>query len=159
MAIRSPGAGLPATTQRPPPSLAARNAVSMTSGRPEASMERSTPRPSVIPRTARSGSRDAAFTIWVAPSVSAWRSFASMTSTAMIGAAPAMAATATADAPTPPTREPRQPFSGTLNVRFGSALHQRIAEAAEADGMSRNSWLIRAAEASLTETAQPRRVG
>ena len=40
--------------------------------------------------------------------------------------------------------EPRKPFSGKLNVRLGSGLHQSVALAAEAEGMSINSWILKA---------------
>jgi predicted HicB family RNase H-like nuclease len=42
--------------------------------------------------------------------------------------------------------EPRRPFSGKLNVRLGPTLHQQIAEAASTDGVSLNSWIVRAVE-------------
>ena len=38
--------------------------------------------------------------------------------------------------------EPQKPSSGTLNVRLGSALHARVAMAAEEDGVSINSWIV-----------------
>lgn len=38
--------------------------------------------------------------------------------------------------------EPRKPFSGKLNVRLGSELHQEIARAAEVEGTSINSWIV-----------------
>lgn len=38
--------------------------------------------------------------------------------------------------------EPKRPFSGKLNVRLGSQLHAVVAEAAEARGMSINSWIV-----------------
>ena len=40
--------------------------------------------------------------------------------------------------------EPRKPFSGKLNVRLGTALHQQVAEAASTDGVSLNSWIVQA---------------
>ena len=40
--------------------------------------------------------------------------------------------------------EPRKPFSGKLNVRLGSELHGAVAEAAAAEGMSINSWIVQA---------------
>jgi len=38
--------------------------------------------------------------------------------------------------------EPEKPFSGKLNVRFGTELHRAVAVAAAARGESINSWLI-----------------
>lgn len=38
--------------------------------------------------------------------------------------------------------EPKQPFSGKLNVRLGSELHAAIAAAAAARGTSINSWIV-----------------
>ncbi len=40
--------------------------------------------------------------------------------------------------------EPRKPFSGKLNVRLGSTLHRQVAAAAATDGVSLNSWIVRA---------------
>ena len=42
--------------------------------------------------------------------------------------------------------EPRKPFSGTLNLRLGPALHQRAALSATALGVSLNSWIKQAVE-------------
>ena len=40
--------------------------------------------------------------------------------------------------------KPRKPFSGKLNVRLGSELHQQVARAADAEGTSINSWIVNA---------------
>ena len=37
--------------------------------------------------------------------------------------------------------EPRKPFSGRLNLRLGSELHQRVAFSATESGMSLNAWI------------------
>ena len=37
--------------------------------------------------------------------------------------------------------EPRKPFSGRLNLRLGSELHQRVALSATESGMSLNAWI------------------
>ena len=42
--------------------------------------------------------------------------------------------------------EPRRPFSGKLNLRLGPTLHQQVAAAASTDGVSLNSWIVRALE-------------
>ena len=42
--------------------------------------------------------------------------------------------------------EPRKPFSGKLNVRLGPSLHQQVAAAAAIEGVSLNSWIVRAVE-------------
>ena len=42
--------------------------------------------------------------------------------------------------------EPKNPFSGTLNLRLGPGLHQRAALSAGAQGMSLNSWIEQAVE-------------
>ena len=42
--------------------------------------------------------------------------------------------------------EPRKPFSGKLNVRLGPTLHQQVSAAAATDGISLNSWIVRALE-------------
>jgi predicted HicB family RNase H-like nuclease len=42
--------------------------------------------------------------------------------------------------------EPKKPFSGKLNVRLGSDLHQRVALSAAEDGVSLNSWIATALE-------------
>ena len=39
--------------------------------------------------------------------------------------------------------EPRKPFSGRLNLRLGSELHQRVALSAVESGMSLNAWIKR----------------
>ena len=44
--------------------------------------------------------------------------------------------------------EPKKPFSGKLNVRLGSELHGTVAAAAAAEGMSINSWIVRALRAA-----------
>ncbi|MXY71053.1 MAG: type II toxin-antitoxin system HicB family antitoxin [Acidobacteriia bacterium] len=44
--------------------------------------------------------------------------------------------------------EPKKPFSGKLNVRLGSELHGMVAAAAAAEGMSINSWIVRALRAA-----------
>lgn len=46
--------------------------------------------------------------------------------------------------------EPRKPFSGTLNVRLGPDLHQRIAHLAAESGLSLNSWIRQALEKSAS---------
>ena len=40
--------------------------------------------------------------------------------------------------------EPKRPFSGKLNVRLGSELHDAIAQAAAARELSINSWIVEA---------------
>ena len=42
--------------------------------------------------------------------------------------------------------EPKKPFSGKLNVRLGSDLHQRVALSAAEEGVSQNSWIANALE-------------
>ena len=42
--------------------------------------------------------------------------------------------------------EPRRPFSGKLNLRLGSDLHQRVAALAAQSGMSINGWIKDALE-------------
>jgi predicted HicB family RNase H-like nuclease len=37
--------------------------------------------------------------------------------------------------------EPKKPFSGKLNLRLGSELHQRAALSAEDSGVSLNRWI------------------
>jgi hypothetical protein len=44
-----------------------------------------------------------------------------------------------------------------LNLRLPHALKQRVEEASNAEGLSLNAWLIRAAAASLGGASQPRR--
>ena len=44
--------------------------------------------------------------------------------------------------------EPKKPFSGKLHVRLGSELHGAVAEAAAGEGMSINSWIVRALRAA-----------
>ncbi len=39
--------------------------------------------------------------------------------------------------------EPRKPFSGRLNLRLGSELHQHVALSAVESGMSLNAWIKR----------------
>lgn len=45
--------------------------------------------------------------------------------------------------------EPRRPFSGKLNLRLGSELHAVVAEAAVANRMSINSWIVQAVRRSI----------
>lgn len=52
--------------------------------------------------------------------------------------------------------DPEKPFSGQLRLRMDSDLHRNAAIAASTDGMSLNSWILQAVEASLTEAAEPR---
>jgi predicted HicB family RNase H-like nuclease len=40
--------------------------------------------------------------------------------------------------------EPVRPFSGKLNLRLGSDLHQEVAFAAESEGTSINRWIVKA---------------
>ncbi|WP_419861307.1 type II toxin-antitoxin system HicB family antitoxin [Candidatus Palauibacter sp.] len=40
--------------------------------------------------------------------------------------------------------EPKQPFSGKLNLRLGSELHAAVAQAAASREMSINSWIVEA---------------
>ena len=47
--------------------------------------------------------------------------------------------------------EPRRPFSGKLNVRLGTNLHQRVARSAAESGLSLNSWITQALEKSVSE--------
>ena len=42
--------------------------------------------------------------------------------------------------------EPKKPFSGTLNLRLRSDLHQRAPLSASAHGMSLNRWIKQAVE-------------
>lgn len=46
--------------------------------------------------------------------------------------------------------EPRKPFSGKLNVRLGSGLHQRVALIAAEEGLSLNTWIKQALEHVLS---------
>ena len=46
--------------------------------------------------------------------------------------------------------QPRRPFSGKLNLRLGSDLHQRVALMAEEEGVSLNTWIKQALEVSLS---------
>ncbi len=55
--------------------------------------------------------------------------------------------------------DPRRPFSGKLNVRLGPTLHQQVAIAAAAQGVSINTFISQAVTVSLTATAEPRGVG
>ena len=48
--------------------------------------------------------------------------------------------------------EPRRPFSGKLNLRLGSGLHQRVALMAAEEGVSLNAWIKQALEHSLSRT-------
>lgn len=45
--------------------------------------------------------------------------------------------------------EPRPPFSGKLNLRLGSDLHQRVAVTALQSGMSINEWIKHVLEESV----------
>ncbi|MDE2980519.1 MAG: type II toxin-antitoxin system HicB family antitoxin [Gemmatimonadota bacterium] len=45
--------------------------------------------------------------------------------------------------------EPKRPFSGKLNLRLGSELHSVVAEAALANRMSINSWIVQALRRSI----------
>lgn len=47
--------------------------------------------------------------------------------------------------------EPRRPYSGKLNVRLGTDLHQRAAVSAATNGMSLNNWIAQALEQVLTQ--------
>ena len=47
--------------------------------------------------------------------------------------------------------EPRRPSSGTLNVRLGSELHARVAQAAEVEGLSINAWIVRTLNAGCAQ--------
>ena len=44
-----------------------------------------------------------------------------------------------------------------LNLRMPHALKQRVEEASNAESLSLNAWLLRAAVASLSGTSHPRR--
>lgn len=46
--------------------------------------------------------------------------------------------------------EPRRPFSGKLNLRLGSGLHQRVALVAAEEGVSLNTWIKQALEEILS---------
>ena len=48
---------------------------------------------------------------------------------------------------------PRRPFSGKLQLRLGSDLHQRVAVMAGEAGVSINTWITQALEQSLARTA------
>ena len=39
--------------------------------------------------------------------------------------------------------QPKRPFSGKLNLRLGSELHAAVSVAAEEEGTSINSWIVR----------------
>ncbi len=54
--------------------------------------------------------------------------------------------------------EPKKPFSGKLNVRLGSELHGRVAAAAAAEGMSINSWIVRALRAASASVPRSTRL-
>jgi len=45
--------------------------------------------------------------------------------------------------------DPDKSFSGRLNARLGTELHQKATVAAAAAGVSLNTWLVRAVEESL----------
>lgn len=45
--------------------------------------------------------------------------------------------------------KPKRPFSGKLNLRLGSELHSVVAEAALANRMSINSWIVQALRKSI----------
>lgn len=45
--------------------------------------------------------------------------------------------------------KPKRPFSGKLNLRLGSELHSVVAEAALANRMSINSWIVQAVRKSI----------
>ena len=45
--------------------------------------------------------------------------------------------------------EPKRPFSGKLNLRLGSELHSVVAEAALANRMSINSWIVQTLRRSI----------
>jgi len=46
--------------------------------------------------------------------------------------------------------EPKKPFSGKLNVRLGSDLHEAVARAAAAREVSINSWIVEAVRERTT---------
>ena len=47
--------------------------------------------------------------------------------------------------------EPKKPFSGKLNLRLGSSLHAAVAMAAEKEGTSINSWIVRTLRQRIEE--------
>ena len=49
--------------------------------------------------------------------------------------------------------EPRRPFSGNLNLRLGSDLHQQVAVEAAANRLSINEWIKRTLSKEITRTA------
>jgi predicted HicB family RNase H-like nuclease len=51
--------------------------------------------------------------------------------------------------------EPRKPFSGKLNVRLGSELHQQVASAAEVEGTSINNWIVKAVRERAARYGEP----
>ena len=46
--------------------------------------------------------------------------------------------------------EPKQPFSGKLQLRLGADLHQRVAVSATQSGMSINGWIKRVLEEQVS---------
>lgn len=50
--------------------------------------------------------------------------------------------------------EPKQPFSGKLNVRLGSELHAAVAQAAASREISINSWIVEAVRERATAPYQ-----
>jgi predicted HicB family RNase H-like nuclease len=50
--------------------------------------------------------------------------------------------------------EPRKPFSGRFNVRIDPALHEAIAAAAQASGLSLNQWVEQTLRASAEESRE-----
>lgn len=50
--------------------------------------------------------------------------------------------------------EPKQPFSGKLNLRLGSELHATVAQAAASREMSINSWIVEAVRERATAPYQ-----
>ena len=51
--------------------------------------------------------------------------------------------------------EPRRPFSGNLNLRLGSDLHQRVAVSAARNGMNINGWIKSALEREIAASEEP----
>ena len=47
--------------------------------------------------------------------------------------------------------EPKKPFSGKLNLRLGSQLHAAVAVAAQEEGVSINSWIVKALQRETTD--------
>lgn len=54
--------------------------------------------------------------------------------------------------------EPKKPFSGKLNLRLGSELHAKVAAVAAAEGVSINSWIVRALRAASGSMPRSRRL-